>query len=61
MSEQHRFELEVRVSAASQPDAILHREYTSKDSASTDKALTEVWAAVNNDTKARMSPVADDQ
>lgn len=59
MTEEHRFELEVRVSAHGQEPAVLHREYTSEDAASTDKALSEVWGAVNDATKARMSPVND--
>ena len=59
MSEQHVFEVEVRVSRPGQEDAHVYREYVSKDAASTDKAASEVWAGVSNDVKARMKTVND--
>ena len=59
MTEQHRFEVEVRVSTHGQEPAVLNREYVSSDSASTDGALTEIWGAVSNEAKARMHPVQD--
>ena len=58
--EQHRFELEVRVSRPGQEDAVINREYVSQDAASTDKAASEIWAGVSNETKAHMCPVNDD-
>ena len=58
--EQHRFELEVRVSRPGQQDAVINREYVSQDSTSTDKAIQEIWYSVSDATKARMHPVNDD-
>lgn len=60
-SESHPFELEVRVRAHGQEDAVSHREYVSNDAASTDKALKEIWDGVSNDVKARMRGVGDDR
>lgn len=61
MAEEHPYEIEVRVRAYGQEDAVLHREYVSRDSASTDKALKEVWDGVSQQTKARMRLVGDDR
>ncbi len=58
--EQHRYELEVRVSVHGQEPAVINREYVSQDAASTDKAIQEVWAGVSNEIKAHMHPVNDD-
>lgn len=60
MSEQPRiFEVDLIVRAHGQPDATVHREYTSPQKASTDGAAGEVWAGVSDEIKARMTPVAD--
>lgn len=59
--EQHHFELEIRVKAHNQPDAVLHREMTSKEKASTDGALTELWGGVSPATKAKMRDVDSDK
>lgn len=55
----HRFEVDMIVRKPGQPDAVVSREYVSVDKASTDGAASEIWAGVSDDTKARMSPVAD--
>jgi hypothetical protein len=59
--EQHHFELEIRIKAHNQPDAVLHREMTSKEKASTDGALGEFWGGVSPATKARMRDVDSDK
>jgi hypothetical protein len=51
------FEVEVRVKAAGQEDAVIHREYVSQDAASTDKAAGQIWSGVSSDVKARMRTV----
>jgi hypothetical protein len=60
-AEEHPYELEVRIKAHGQEDAVLHREYVSKDAASTDKALKEVWDGMGAGTKARMRLVGSDK
>jgi hypothetical protein len=59
--EQHHFELEIRIKAHNQPDAVLHREMTSKEKASTDGALGEFWGGVSPATKAKMRDVDSDK
>lgn len=56
-TERHVFEVDVLVRANGQPDAIVSREYVSREKASTDGAVTEIWEAVSDDIKARMRPV----
>ena len=58
-AESHVFEVRVTVSRPGQPDATVNREYRSKDAASTDKAIQEVWSGVSNEVKARMRTVND--
>lgn len=53
-----RYELEVRVSAPGQEDAVLHREVVT-DKQRTDDALGELWSGVSDAAKARMHPVND--
>jgi hypothetical protein len=59
MSEQHRYELEIKVSAHNQPDAYIRREYATSEKASTDGAAGEIWSGVSDDIKARCHPVND--
>jgi hypothetical protein len=60
-AEEHPFEIEVRVRAHGQEDAVLHREYISHDAASTDKAIKEVWDGMSAGTKSRMRLVGSDK
>ena len=53
------YELEVRIAAPGQPDAVLHREYVTADKLSTDGALGAIWDGVSDDVKSHMRPVAD--
>jgi hypothetical protein len=53
------FEVQVRVSAAGQPDAVVNREYVTSDAASTDKAARTIFDAIHADERAKMRPVAD--
>jgi hypothetical protein len=59
MSEKHVFEVELRVKAHGQDDAVVSREYVSADKASTDGAAGEIWAGVSDTLKSNMRPVAD--
>ena len=58
-NEEHLFEVDLIVRAAGQPDARISREYTSVDAASTDKAATEIFGAIDAKTRARMVGVND--
>jgi preprotein translocase subunit SecA len=58
-AEQHPFEVEIRVRAARQQDAVYAREYVSQDAASTDKALKELVTGISSDTLERMRGVQD--
>ena len=58
-AENHVFELEVRVRAAGQKDAVINREYVSTEKSSTDGAVKEIWDSVSAPTKAKMRGVAD--
>jgi hypothetical protein len=60
-AEEHPYELEVRIRAHGQEDAVLHREYISHDAASTDKAIKEVWDGMSAGTKSRMRLVGSDK
>lgn len=57
--EQHKFEVELIVRGAGQPDAQVSREYQSFDAASTDKALKEIHDSIDVATLARMNGVND--
>jgi hypothetical protein len=59
MSEKHVFEVELRVKAHGQDDAVVSREYVSADKASTDGAAGEIWAGVSDDVKAKCRTVND--
>jgi hypothetical protein len=59
MSKNRVFEIELRVKAHQQPDAVISREYTSHEKASTDGVAGEIWEGVADAVKAKMKSVAD--
>lgn len=59
MPESEVFEVEIKVSRPGQQDAFVRREYTSRDSLSTDGAARELAQGFTAETDRRLRPVND--
>lgn len=59
MSDQHRYELDVTLTAPDGTKETISREYASPTADTVRKAASEVFEAIKPDTRARMSAVND--